>query len=81
MRTLRFRGPNANIQLLWDCPWADHSPDPFFILRNAAAPQLIGQRCEKCGCLYYTLLPASDAVIETPAVVIEPGPQPAGMAE
>lgn len=47
---------------LFDCPWAGHLADPSFVLRNSAAPNVIGHRCLKCGCLIYEILEQSQIV-------------------
>jgi hypothetical protein len=69
MRKLRvkFDGPVSDedgkpVPLLFDCPWFGHLPDDRMVLRNSSAPNVIGHRCVKCGCLVYSVLPASQIV-------------------
>lgn len=46
----------------FDCPWAGHLYDDRFALRNSAAPNVIGFRCVKCGCLIYEIHEQSQVV-------------------
>lgn len=69
MRKLRVKleGPQADEQgealpLLFDCPWLGHLADDRMVLRNANAPNVIGHRCVKCGCLVYSYLEQSQVV-------------------
>lgn len=40
-------------RVAFDCPWEGHLRDDRFVLRNSAAPNVIGFRCVKCHCLLY----------------------------
>lgn len=62
--------PNMRV-VMFDCPWQGHVYDPGFVLRNSAAPSIIGHRCMKCGCLIYERV--------TPSSII--GPDGAPLAE
>ena len=46
----------------FDCPWTGHLYDDRFRLRNSAAPNVMGLRCVKCGCLIYEVMEASQIV-------------------
>lgn len=64
---VKFEGPvlatdGTPVPLLFDCPWLGHDPDPALVLRNASAPNVIGRRCVKCGCLIYIVLEQSKIV-------------------
>lgn len=69
MRKLRikFEGPvlaadGTPVPLLFDCPWLGHDLDPTLTLRNSSAPNVLGRRCVKCGCLIYTVMEQSQIV-------------------
>lgn len=49
-------------QTLFDCPWTGHLADDRLVVRNSSAPNLIGHRCVKCGCMVYELLEQSQIV-------------------
>lgn len=62
---IKFEGPPIDgepVPLLFDCPWFGHLPDERMVLRNANAPNVIGRRCVKCGCLIYTVMEQSQIV-------------------
>lgn len=46
----------------FDCPWRGHAADPGFQLRNSSAPDILGLRCVKCGCLFYVVIEVSAIV-------------------
>ena len=49
-------------EVLFDCPWQGHLADPDFLVVNSSAPNVIGLRCLKCGCLVYINRPTSPVV-------------------
>ena len=53
--------PNVR-EVAFDCPWTGHLLDDRFVLRNSAAPNVLGHRCVKCGCLIYTVMRQSQVV-------------------
>ena len=57
---MKIRKPSAKVQMAFDCPWFGHLPDPRFVIRNSSAPNVIGQRCAKCGCLIYNVMEQSN---------------------
>lgn len=58
---MKVEQPNMR-EVAFDCPWAGHLKDDRFVLRNSAAPNVIGLRCVKCGCLIYEFLEQSQIV-------------------
>lgn len=64
---VKFEGPvlteeGTPVPLLFDCPWLGHDLDPALVLRNASAPNVLGRRCVKCGCLIYMVIEQSAIV-------------------
>lgn len=53
--------PNLR-ETVFDCPWIGHLYDDRFRLRNSSAPNVLGMRCVKCGCLIYELIETSPIV-------------------
>jgi hypothetical protein len=58
---MKVTQPNAR-EVLFDCPWTGHLYDDRFALRNSSAPNVLGLRCVKCGCLIYTVQEQSQIV-------------------
>ena len=58
---MKIEQPNLR-DVMWDCPWVGHLYDDRFALRNSSAPNVIGMRCVKCGCLIYTIQEQSQVV-------------------
>lgn len=65
MKKIRLQGPagTGTVPLLYDCPWFGHLADPRVILRNSSAPNVVGQRCIKCGCMVYDIIEAATGVV------------------
>lgn len=61
---VKLEGPpgQESASLLFDCPWNGHLADDRMVLRNSNAPNVIGHRCVKCGCLVYSFLEQSQVV-------------------
>jgi hypothetical protein len=53
------KGPRT---LVFDCPWEGHLYDDRLVLRNSSAPNVLGRRCVKCGCLIYEVMELSQVV-------------------
>lgn len=53
--------PNTRL-VLFDCPWTGHLYDDRLVFRNSTAPNVIGHRCVKCGCLVYEVMVQSQIV-------------------
>lgn len=58
---MKVNQPNLR-DVAFDCPWNGHEFDPNFVIRNSTAPNVIGQRCAKCGCLIYLFVEPSKIV-------------------
>lgn len=58
---MKVEQPNTR-EVVFDCPWVGHLHDDRFVLRNGMAPNVIGHRCVKCGCLIYELMEQSQLV-------------------
>ena len=48
--------------LMFDCPWTGHVFDDRVVVRNSAAPHILGRRCAKCLCLIYIIQEQSQVV-------------------
>jgi hypothetical protein len=73
--TMKVEQPNAR-DVIFDCPWTGHWADPRFVIRNSSAPNIIGQRCIKCGCLVYTLVEPEQPKPESQVVGADGMPLP-----
>lgn len=58
---MKVEQPNMR-EVRYDCPWEGHMYDDRFRLMNSAAPNVIGFRCVKCGCLIYEVMEQSQIV-------------------
>lgn len=59
---MKIRKPVPKHALMFDCPWTGHLADDRLVIRNSSAPNVIGQRCVKCGCLVYTIMEQSQII-------------------
>jgi hypothetical protein len=52
----------ARLKLAYDCPWEGHLFGDGVIVRNSAAPNVLGRQCVKCRCLVYEVMEMSQVV-------------------